>query len=66
MKNGIGLILLLTAVLFNRSGLSATITVTSTADNGPGSLRQALATAAAGDTIDVSVSGTILLIAERA
>ncbi|MGD1020523.1 MAG: choice-of-anchor Q domain-containing protein [Verrucomicrobiia bacterium] len=41
---------------------AATITVTSTADNGPGSLRDALATAADGDTIDASgVSGTILL-----
>ena len=41
---------------------AATITVTSIADNGPGSLRNALANAADGDTIDASgVSGTILL-----
>ncbi len=41
---------------------AATIAVTSTADNGPGSLRNALASAANGDTIDASgVSGTILL-----
>ncbi|HVM61863.1 MAG TPA: choice-of-anchor Q domain-containing protein [Verrucomicrobiae bacterium] len=41
---------------------AATITVTSTNDSGPGSLRDALASAANGDTIDASgVSGTILL-----
>lgn len=42
--------------------LASTITVTSTNDSGPGSLRNALASAADGDTIDASgVSGTILL-----
>ena len=41
---------------------AATITVTSTADSGPGTLRAALASAASGDTIDVTgVSGTIPL-----
>jgi hypothetical protein len=41
---------------------AATITVTSTADSGPGSLRYALASAADGDTIDASsITGTILL-----
>ncbi len=41
---------------------ATTITVTSTADSGPGSLREALASAADGDTIDASsLSGTILL-----
>jgi hypothetical protein len=40
---------------------AATITVTSTADNGAGSLREALASAADGDTIDFSVTGTISL-----
>ena len=41
---------------------AATLTVTSTADHGPGSLRQSLASASNGDTIDVSgISGTILL-----
>ncbi len=41
---------------------AATITVTSTADYGPGSLRDALASATDGDTIDASsVTGTILL-----
>ncbi len=43
-------------------GLHAdTITVTNTNDNGPGSLRQALADANDGDTIDFSVTGTIRL-----
>jgi hypothetical protein len=41
---------------------AATFTVTSTSDSGPGSLREALALAADGDTIDATgVSGTILL-----
>jgi hypothetical protein len=41
---------------------AATITVTATADGGPGSLREALANAADGDTIDASgVTGTIFL-----
>jgi len=41
---------------------AATITVTGTADGGAGTLRNALASAADGDTIDAtSVSGTILL-----
>ena len=41
---------------------AATIMVTNTNDNGPGSLRQALADANDGDTIDATgVSGTITL-----
>jgi hypothetical protein len=38
-----------------------TITVTNTLDSGPGSLRDAIATAAPGDTINFSVAGTITL-----
>src|ERR1051326_2030224 len=45
-----------------RSVHAATITVTSTADSGPGTLREALASAANGDTLDATgVSGTITL-----
>jgi predicted outer membrane repeat protein len=40
---------------------AATITVTNTNDNGPGSLRQALAVAHDGDRITFAVSGTITL-----
>jgi CSLREA domain-containing protein len=40
---------------------SATLTVTSLEDSGPGSLRQAIADAAPGDTIDFAVTGTITL-----
>ncbi len=53
------LLIFLNAAPFARS---ATITVTSIADSGPGSLRNALASAASGDTIDATgVSGPILL-----
>jgi predicted outer membrane repeat protein len=45
-----------------RFSQAATITIISTADSGPGSLRAALTSAADGDTIDATgVSGTILL-----
>ena len=40
---------------------AATITVTSLNDSGPGSLRQAIADAATGDTIDFAVTGTVVL-----
>jgi hypothetical protein len=40
---------------------NSTQTVTTLADNGAGSLRQAIADASPGDTIDFSVSGTIVL-----
>lgn len=40
---------------------AATLTVTSLADSGPGTLRSALANAAAGDTISCCVTGTITL-----
>jgi hypothetical protein len=49
-------------VLFNASAFATTLVVTSTADNGSGTLREALAIASDGDTIDASgVSGTIVL-----
>jgi len=41
--------------------LAATLTVTTTNDSGPGSLRQAIADAVSGDTIDFAVTGTITL-----
>ena len=41
---------------------SRTIVVTSTGDDGPGSLRQALAMAADGDTINITAMGTIALV----
>jgi hypothetical protein len=40
---------------------AASITVTNTNDKGPGSLRQALAIANDGDTINFAVTGTITL-----
>jgi hypothetical protein len=65
MKTRIVLILitlLCAAMAGVQSARAATITVTNTNDSGPGSLRQALADAYYGDTIDASgVSGTILL-----
>lgn len=42
---------------------SATLTVTSLADSGPGTLRDQVAAANPGDTIDFSVTGTIRLLA---
>jgi hypothetical protein len=43
-----------------RSG-AATLTVTNTADNGPGTLRAALTNVVNGDTINFSITGTITL-----
>jgi hypothetical protein len=43
---------------------AATLTVTNTDDSGPGSLRDTIAAAAPGDTIDFSVTGTIILASE--
>jgi len=51
MRNA-GFSSVLLAVLLTVSGFAASIPVTSTGDNGPGSLRQAIAIAAAGDTIN--------------
>lgn len=55
---------ILSTVLFCISAMpaqAATITVTNTNDNGPGSLRQALADANDGDTINFAVAGRITL-----
>jgi predicted outer membrane repeat protein len=48
--------------LFGGYASAATLQVTTTDDGGPGSLRQAVADAAPGDTIVINVSGTITLI----
>ncbi len=59
---GWGLVNAYNAVMLALARPPATITVTSTADSGTGTLRAALANAANGDTIDASgVTGTILL-----
>jgi subtilisin family serine protease len=59
---GWGLVNAYNAVMLALALPPATITVTSTADSGAGTLRAALASAANGDTIDASgVTGTILL-----
>src|SRR5882672_7952114 len=49
------------AVWISGSAAAATLTVTNTNDSGAGSLRQAIANASTGDTINFLVSGTILL-----
>ena len=53
--------LLCAAVASWQSVYAATITATNTNDTGPGSLRKALAIAQDGDTIQFSVTGTIIL-----
>jgi hypothetical protein len=58
IKSTVVAILFFAAVIALRAG---TITVTNTNDSGLGSLRQALADANDGDTIDFSVTGTISL-----
>ncbi len=55
-------VLLFCAVVIHME--AATIIVTNTNDSGPGSLRQALADANHGDTIDFAVTGTIQLISD--
>src|SRR6266478_1002380 len=59
MRRSTATVLCLMALGVTLHGLAAT--VTSTADSGSGSLRDAIASAAAGDTIGFSVTGTITL-----
>src|SRR4051812_15188046 len=47
--------------LFARGVMAATITVTGIGDNGPGTLRAALAAASPGDSIQFEVTGVIPL-----
>lgn len=62
----IALCLALAAAASLQSVHAATIAVTSTADSGPGTLRDALASAPNGDTIDLTgISGTILLTSSQ-
>ena len=44
---------------------ATTINVTSAADNGPGSLRDAIATASSGDNIIFGITGTVALTSGR-
>src|SRR2546422_6001502 len=61
MRKRIGFSLFIVAVLLTQRGLAATTTVTSAADSGPGSLREAISNAAPDETIGFSITGTITL-----
>ena len=60
-REGFAVIAVLLLAATTMSAHAATITVTDTNDSGPGSLRQALANANNGDTINFAVTGTITL-----
>src|SRR3954468_17302370 len=49
------------AVAGGQNALASAIVVTSTADNGPGSLRRALAVASNDDTINLTAKGAVTL-----
>ena len=55
------LLTIFTALIASKITSARTITVHSTADDGPGSLRQALARASNGDKINIVGDGTITL-----
>jgi PKD repeat protein len=57
----IGFSLVLAAFSLTAPAPAATLTVTSSNDSGPGTLRQVIQTAAAGDTINFSITGLITL-----
>jgi hypothetical protein len=57
----VGAIAVCAVCLVGAQATASTFTVTSTGDGGPGSLRQAIADAAGGDTIVLDISGTITL-----
>src|SRR5689334_11966455 len=61
MQRAIASLAFLAALLLATPSRAATNTVTTTADSGPGSLRDAIAAAAAGDTINFAVTGAITL-----
>ena len=65
MKRSIKLLVHLVSASFCLQASAASITVTNNDDSGPGSLRQALADATDGDTINFSVSGTIRLTSDE-
>ena len=54
-------LILCALMLWNLNTRASTLTVTSLADSGPGTLRDQVAAAASGDTINFSVTGTITL-----
>lgn len=57
----VGTVLTLSWLLAPAPVAGSSIAVTNTADHGPGSLRDAIASAASGDTVNITVSGTITL-----
>jgi hypothetical protein len=59
MRNAFKTLLFLTTFLLSDYGWAATVTTTD--DDGPGSLRDAIANAAAGETIDFATGSTITL-----